>query len=98
MALTAISQAPAVDDFTALEEHQEQTPQTFFGSKPVLHLRSEGAKVHGRREEVSGIYEFAELLKVAKDGAEEGEVDVEADVWVTSRYKSRKNVWLERSR
>ncbi|KAK4501960.1 hypothetical protein PRZ48_007770 [Zasmidium cellare] len=35
-----ITTAPAVADFTPLSEHQAQTPGTFFGSRPVLHLHA----------------------------------------------------------
>ncbi|KAK5164489.1 uncharacterized protein LTR77_009695 [Saxophila tyrrhenica] len=38
MELEKITTAPKATDFTALSEHEEQTPSSFFGAKPVLHL------------------------------------------------------------
>jgi hypothetical protein len=34
---TTIRSAPALDSFTSLEDHQSQTPASFYGAKPVLH-------------------------------------------------------------
>lgn len=39
MAFRHLDAAPKAEDFTPLQEHQEQTPSTFFGSKPVLYAR-----------------------------------------------------------
>lgn len=36
-ALDEISVSPQLDDFTLLQEHEAQTPGTFFHGKPVLH-------------------------------------------------------------
>ncbi|KZL87555.1 fpd1 benzoylformate decarboxylase [Colletotrichum incanum] len=41
---TTIRSPPSLGDFTPIEEHQAQTPETFFGGKPVLHFHLEGAK------------------------------------------------------
>jgi nucleotide-sensitive chloride channel 1A len=84
MSVTTLSQAPLVDDCTPLSSHQEQTPQTFFGSKPVLYLQCPGAKLQAQREELVAQEEFAPLL--GSDAPSEGEeVEVEVDVWVSSR-------------
>ncbi|GME60727.1 Benzoylformate decarboxylase [Neofusicoccum parvum] len=40
MPFETLTTAPAVGDFTPLQEHQEQTPGTFFDAKPVLHLHA----------------------------------------------------------
>ncbi|KAM0280479.1 hypothetical protein ACHAQH_004058 [Verticillium albo-atrum] len=45
MLTTTIRSAPSVGDFVPLEEYQSQTPETFFGGKPVLHHHLEGAKI-----------------------------------------------------
>ncbi|KAF1981709.1 hypothetical protein K402DRAFT_467291 [Aulographum hederae CBS 113979] len=37
--------APALSDFTSLEDHLAFTPSSFFVGQPVLHLYSPGAKV-----------------------------------------------------
>ncbi|CAO2647416.1 Nn.00g083380.m01.CDS01 [Neocucurbitaria sp. VM-36] len=42
MALKHLETAPKTDDFTPLQEHQEQTPTTFFGAKPVLYAQYAG--------------------------------------------------------
>ncbi|KXH64085.1 hypothetical protein CSAL01_01332 [Colletotrichum salicis] len=41
---TTIRSPPSLGDFTPIEEHQSQTPASFFGGKPVLHFHLEGAK------------------------------------------------------
>ncbi|KAK1983979.1 regulator of volume decrease after cellular swelling-domain-containing protein [Colletotrichum cereale] len=41
---TTIRSPPSLEDFTPIEDHQAQTPETFFGGKPVLHFHLEGAK------------------------------------------------------
>ena len=85
MSLTSISSAPTEGDFTPLNEHQEQTPQTFFAAQPVLHLQSSSAKLHIRRDELGGKEMFQAL--VGNGSAGEGEdVEAEVDVWVTSRF------------
>lgn len=43
---TAIRTPPSVaDDFVELAEYQSQTPETFFGGKPVLHYHALNARV-----------------------------------------------------
>ncbi|KAH7079638.1 regulator of volume decrease after cellular swelling-domain-containing protein [Paraphoma chrysanthemicola] len=42
MAIRHLDAAPKTEDFTPLQEHQEQTPTTFFGAKPVLYARYPG--------------------------------------------------------
>ncbi|KAK3501748.1 regulator of volume decrease after cellular swelling-domain-containing protein [Neurospora crassa] len=44
MAPTTIRTPPALADFKPLEEHLRQTPETFFGGKPVLYYHATGAK------------------------------------------------------
>ncbi|KAK6218856.1 hypothetical protein QIS74_06065 [Colletotrichum tabaci] len=41
---TTIRSSPSLGDFIPIEEHQAQTPETFFGGKPVLHFHLDGAK------------------------------------------------------
>ncbi|KAK3698138.1 hypothetical protein LTR37_017096 [Vermiconidia calcicola] len=86
MALEPISASPAVGDFKLLSEHEEQTPGTFFGGKPVLHLHSPGARLRISQEELQS----QPLLNQLSDSgtlSQQGEqVVVESiDVWVTSR-------------
>lgn len=42
---TTIRDAPALDSYTPLSEHQSQTPSTFFGTKPILHFHSTSVRV-----------------------------------------------------
>ncbi|KAK0652343.1 regulator of volume decrease after cellular swelling-domain-containing protein [Cercophora newfieldiana] len=44
MMASTIRSAPSVGDYTPLAEHQQQTPETFFGGKPVLYYHAVGAK------------------------------------------------------
>ncbi|KAH8898549.1 hypothetical protein GQ53DRAFT_742561 [Thozetella sp. PMI_491] len=44
MPATTIRSPPALTDYTTLSEHQESTPETFFGGKPVLYYHATGAK------------------------------------------------------
>lgn len=44
MAPTTIRTPPAIADFKPLEEHLQQTPESFFGGKPVLYYHATGAK------------------------------------------------------
>ncbi|KAK1783533.1 regulator of volume decrease after cellular swelling-domain-containing protein [Copromyces sp. CBS 386.78] len=44
MAPTTIRTPPALADFKPLEDHLQQTPETFFGGKPVLYYHATGAK------------------------------------------------------
>lgn len=38
-AMRVTDSAPRADDFVELQTHQEQTPDSFFGGKAVLHHR-----------------------------------------------------------
>jgi len=42
MAIRHLDSAPKIEDFTPLQEHQEQTPTSFFGAKPILYARYAG--------------------------------------------------------
>ncbi|KAF1836100.1 hypothetical protein BDW02DRAFT_638186 [Decorospora gaudefroyi] len=57
MTLQHISSAPPAEDFTPLEEHQEQTPTSFFSSKPVLYAH------------YSGLTLMSPATQMAQDGA-----------------------------
>ena len=86
MAYEALTQSPVVGDFTSFDEHQEQTPGTFFGGKPVLHLYAPAAKLRIARTELTIQSDFAKLLgtNIASSNDEVVEID-NVDVWVTSR-------------
>ncbi|TQS36303.1 hypothetical protein Golomagni_03254 [Golovinomyces magnicellulatus] len=44
MLLTKIHTAPDLDSFTALEDHQSKTPDTFYEAKPVLYFHDNNAR------------------------------------------------------
>ena len=85
MPLELVSTAPKEEDFTPLSQHQEETPITFFGAKPVLHHHSPEAKLAVRKSE----YEQNEVLQqiVAASGAsaEAEDIAVDVDAWITSK-------------
>jgi chloride channel, nucleotide-sensitive, 1A len=41
---TTIRTPLSLDDFVLLAVHQSQTPETFFGGKPILHYHTKDAK------------------------------------------------------
>jgi chloride channel, nucleotide-sensitive, 1A len=90
MAYEKITSSPKVEDFTALDEHQEQTPGSFFGGKPVLHLQCAGT-LRISKTELEGHEDFGLGIKAGDQGygVEDVDVDVEVDkvdIWVSSRY------------
>ena len=92
MALDTVSTPPLSSDFTPLVEHQEQTPGTFFGGKPVLHLHSLDAKVKISREDLD-IQPFIAALRNGDSSGPDGLVEMEGiDVWVTSRFVAIPNL------
>ena len=44
---TTIREAPTLDSFTSLAEHQSQTPTSFYSAKPVLHFHGVDARAIG---------------------------------------------------
>ncbi|KAK4247042.1 glycosyltransferase [Corynascus novoguineensis] len=44
MSLQTVRSPFAISDYTPLSEHQEQTPDSFYDGKPVLHYHATGAK------------------------------------------------------
>jgi len=85
MAYEVIHTAPQTSDFTALSAHQEQTPGTFFGGKPVLHLHCTNAKLQMTRLELANHSDFAALSDCSNGWKEAAEI-TGMEFWVTSRY------------
>ncbi|TKA79296.1 hypothetical protein B0A55_04249 [Friedmanniomyces simplex] len=85
MAYEVIHTAPQTDDFTALSEHQEQTPGTFFGGKAVLHLHCTNAKLQLTRLELANQRDFAALSDCSNGWMEVAEI-TGMEFWVTSRH------------
>ncbi|KAI7174836.1 hypothetical protein D0869_01482 [Hortaea werneckii] len=79
-----VTQKPQVEDFTPLDQHQEQTPQSFFAAKPVLHLQSPRATVAISKEDAEKNADFGHLGSREEEAESTSFKDI--DVWVTSRY------------
>lgn len=94
MLLTTIRTAPALSDFTPLQEHQEQTPSSFFDGKPVLHYFTAGAKAWIPKSQLGKLVFFPEGLSsdptgpegTALNGTVEENVEQKVDVYVSSQY------------
>jgi nucleotide-sensitive chloride channel 1A len=68
---TTIHEAPALDSFTTLADHQSQTPTTFYNAKPVLHYHAVSARALVSRDHVSKLPVFKQA-----EQAESGETEV----------------------
>lgn len=84
MSLEAVQELPKVENFTPLSEHQQQTPGTFFGGKPVLHLRCPSASIKISKEDLELQPVIASLGNEVSDNEEQVIVQ-DIDVWVSSR-------------
>lgn len=62
---TTIHSAPTLDSFTPLADHQSQTPEVFYGAKPVLHYHAAGARALIFRDQVSKLPIFSQTPDVA---------------------------------
>jgi nucleotide-sensitive chloride channel 1A len=68
-ALRVIEQVPKVDDFTSLETHQQETPNTFYGAKAVLHHRVANASLKVSERELTTNSALRALRTSAGPGA-----------------------------
>ena len=87
-----VTQKPQVEDFTPLDQHQEQTPQSFFAAKPVIHLQSPRATVAISKEDAEKNADFGHLGSREEEEAESISFK-NIDVWVTSRYAVQALDW-----
>ncbi|KAK0366654.1 hypothetical protein LTR02_001087 [Friedmanniomyces endolithicus] len=85
MAYEVIHTAPQTSDFTALSDHQDHTPGTFFGGKPVLHLHCTNAKLQMTQLELANNSDFAALSDCSNGWKEAAEI-TGMEFWITSRY------------
>ncbi|KAF2140229.1 uncharacterized protein K452DRAFT_252932 [Aplosporella prunicola CBS 121167] len=93
MTLEILNSAPDASAFTPLEEHQSQTPGTFFGGKPVLHLHSTNAQLLVSARDLEAQSAFPDLratiptngAQANGDAADEQLAIPGIDVWVTSQ-------------
>ena len=93
--MESIADCPSEDSFVPLSEHQEQTPGTFFGGRPVLHYHCLAAKLVTTADRLRLSPVLAQLHKDTDAGAqvngsahtESSEVIIipDLDIWVTSQ-------------
>lgn len=84
--MEAVHAAPDLADFNILSEHQEQTPSSFFGGKPVLHLSARAATLKVSSDVFAARPELNQLTRGNATAPRDGQVFIEnVDVWVTSR-------------
>jgi len=85
MELIEISERPLASSYTPLSQHQEETPDTFFGGPEVLHAYSPEAKLRLSRQQ----YENTPAVrKLGESNQADAEADVELsglEIWVSSR-------------
>ncbi|KAF2125409.1 hypothetical protein P153DRAFT_378865 [Dothidotthia symphoricarpi CBS 119687] len=81
MTLRHLDAAPKTEDYTPLQEHQEQTPSTFFGAKPVLYARYGGLTLSVLASQLQEDAAFAKL-STEPDGDDVLVKNVE--IWVNS--------------
>ncbi|KAH6638942.1 regulator of volume decrease after cellular swelling-domain-containing protein [Boeremia exigua] len=81
MSIRHLETAPQASDFTPLQEHQEQTPATFFGAKPVTYASYSGVTLSAPSSQLQQDPVFAKF-STTTDGDETLIKDV--DIWVTS--------------
>lgn len=87
MFLTIISVPPDAAHYTSLAAHQSATPASF--ATPVLHFRSESAKVVVAGDQLSLLPIFPDAGDCAATATATEQVEVDGiDVWVTSEYSS----------
>ena len=73
---TTIHSPPALDSFTPLADHQSQTPEVFYGGKPVLHHHVIGGRALVRRDQLFKLPIFSHAQRdVAFDTAEDEQAE-----------------------
>jgi hypothetical protein len=83
MALRHLNTAPKAQDFTPLQEHQEQTPSTFFGAKPVLYSHYADLTLSASASKLEEDVAFAKF-KPERDGDSEDVLIKDIEIWVNS--------------
>lgn len=81
MAIRHLDSAPKAEDFTPLQEHQEQTPVTFFGAKPVLYARVPGLTLSAP---ASQLQQDAAFFRFTAESEGEEALIKDIEVWVTA--------------
>ncbi|KAH8731812.1 regulator of volume decrease after cellular swelling-domain-containing protein [Phaeosphaeriaceae sp. PMI808] len=81
MTILYLDAAPESDHFTPLQEHQEQTPTTFFNTKPVLYAHYSGLALSVPASQISQHEAFVKFTSTT-EGDDVLIKDVE--IWVNS--------------
>jgi hypothetical protein len=81
MAIRHLDASPKIEDFTPLQEHQEQTPATFFGSKPVLYARYPGLTLSAS---ASQLQQDAAFFRFNIEGEGEDSLIKDVEIWVNA--------------
>jgi hypothetical protein len=93
MALRHLNTSPKEDDFTPVQEHQQQTPDTFFGGKPVLYARYANLTLSIPTSKLQKDSAIARFTAITSDQAAPEESLIEdVEVWVSSRC-AQKNLF-----
>lgn len=82
MSIRHLESAPRATDFTPLQEHQEQTPATFFDAKPVTYADYTGVTLSAPASQLQEDPVFAKF-STTTDG--EDTLVKNVDIWVTSK-------------
>ncbi|KAI9047165.1 hypothetical protein LZ554_008619 [Drepanopeziza brunnea f. sp. 'monogermtubi'] len=85
---TTIHECPIDEDFTDLEEHQAQTPSSFYNAKPILHYKQQRVRALASRDQIPKL----PVLGPGADGSSQpasaaldGAMTVQfIDVWISS--------------
>jgi len=96
MMTSTIRSPPSLGDYTPLSEHQEQTPATFHGGKPILYYHAIGAKAWVPRSQRGSLPIFPTDASSAPtapenitlNGASEEIVEQKIDIFVNSEFVS----------
>lgn len=88
-----IRSPPALVDFESMEEHQEKTPDSFFGGKPVLYYHAIGAKAWLPRAQLGRLPFFPQDTATTPSAPEgallrervDEKIEQKVDVYVTSK-------------
>ena len=92
MPATTIRTPPAIENYTRLEEHQESTPESFFGGKPVLYYHGIAAKAWLPKSQRGSLPFFPQDFEgsatipegVSVDGAAEDTVEQQVELFVNT--------------
>ncbi|KAF9737344.1 hypothetical protein PMIN06_001529 [Paraphaeosphaeria minitans] len=82
--LRLLTTAPTSDDFTPLQEHQQQTPSTFFGAKPVLYVHHAGLTISASKSKLQSDDLFAKFSSEPEGAIEDDVLVKDVEAWVNS--------------